>query len=155
MACGDDVSRTIRETKNPNSHTPIVAVTAYSIDPHTPDSFDALIEEPVSSSKLIEVLGKLCGWQPAAPSDLQEETAEKESQRGENSSTQGLPSYASQSAGTAAHQDDTASSGPGNSGPPPRGDDIPDVAYRVTSAGWEVEENFTADTSKRRRRYSQ
>lgn len=65
---GADVARMIRETKNTNSHTPIVAITAYLKELQAPHYFDSLIEKPISSSKLTEVLGNLCQWKPASGS---------------------------------------------------------------------------------------
>lgn len=65
---GADVARMIRETKNANSHTPIVAITAYLKELQAPHYFDSLIEKPISSSKLSEVLRNLCQWRPSSPS---------------------------------------------------------------------------------------
>ncbi|KOS21140.1 Serine/threonine-protein kinase RIM15 [Escovopsis weberi] len=64
---GADVARMIRETKNANSHTPIVAITAYLKELQAPHYFDSLIEKPISSSKLTEVLKSLCQWRPESP----------------------------------------------------------------------------------------
>ncbi|OBR05056.1 Response regulator receiver rim15p [Colletotrichum higginsianum IMI 349063] len=64
---GADVARMIRETKNTNSHTPIVAITAYLKELQAPHYFDSLIEKPISSSKLSEVLKNLCQWKPESP----------------------------------------------------------------------------------------
>ncbi|PPJ53440.1 hypothetical protein CBER1_00316 [Cercospora berteroae] len=71
---GADVARMIRDTKNANSHTPIVAVTGYLKELHAPHSFDALVEKPPTKEKLEEVMGRLChwrsppeGWKPVAP----------------------------------------------------------------------------------------
>ena len=64
---GADVARMIRETKNANSHTPIVAITAYLKELQAPHYFDSLIEKPISSSKLTEVLRTLCQWRPQSP----------------------------------------------------------------------------------------
>lgn len=64
---GADVARMIRETKNANSHTPIVAITAYLKELQAPHYFDSLIEKPISSSKLTEVLRGLCQWKPESP----------------------------------------------------------------------------------------
>ena len=64
---GADVARMIRETKNANSHTPIVAITAYLKELQAPHYFDSLIEKPISSSKLTEVLRTLCQWRPESP----------------------------------------------------------------------------------------
>ena len=64
---GTDVARMIRETKNANSHTPIIAITAYLKELQAPHYFDSLIEKPISSSKLTEVLRSLCHWRPESP----------------------------------------------------------------------------------------
>ncbi|KAJ6788260.1 hypothetical protein PWT90_02397 [Aphanocladium album] len=64
---GADVARMIRETKNTNAHTPIVAITAYLKELQAPHYFDSLIEKPISSSKLTEVLRNLCQWRPESP----------------------------------------------------------------------------------------
>ncbi|KAF7560983.1 hypothetical protein G7046_g3162 [Stylonectria norvegica] len=64
---GADVARMIRETKNANTHTPIVAITAYLKELQAPHYFDSLIEKPISSSKLTEVLRSLCQWRPESP----------------------------------------------------------------------------------------
>jgi len=64
---GADVARMIRETKNANTHTPIVAVTGYLKELQAPHDFDALIEKPPDTNKLTEVMGRLCMWKPAPP----------------------------------------------------------------------------------------
>ncbi|KAK7521824.1 hypothetical protein IWZ03DRAFT_102272 [Phyllosticta citriasiana] len=64
---GADVARMIRETRNPNSHTPIVAVTGYLKELQAPHHFDALIEKPPTIAKLTEVIGRLCQWKPPPP----------------------------------------------------------------------------------------
>ncbi|KAF1730312.1 Serine/threonine-protein kinase cek1 [Beauveria bassiana] len=64
---GADVARMIRETKNTNAHTPIVAITSYLKELQAPQYFDSLIEKPISSSKLGEVLRRLCQWRPESP----------------------------------------------------------------------------------------
>ncbi|TPX08801.1 uncharacterized protein E0L32_009741 [Thyridium curvatum] len=65
---GADVARMIRDTSNANSHTPIVAITAYLKELQAKQHFDSLIEKPISSSKLTEVLGNLCQWKPPTTS---------------------------------------------------------------------------------------
>ncbi|RYP60119.1 hypothetical protein DL769_008268 [Monosporascus sp. CRB-8-3] len=65
---GTDVARMVREVKNVNAHTPIVAITAYLKELQAPHYFDSLIEKPISSSKLVEVLSNLCQWKPPTPS---------------------------------------------------------------------------------------
>jgi serine/threonine-protein kinase RIM15 len=62
---GADVARMIRDTKNANSHTPIVAVTGYLKELQAPHYFDALVEKPPTREKLEEILGRLCHWRPA------------------------------------------------------------------------------------------
>ncbi|KAF2019886.1 putative response regulator receiver RIM15p [Aaosphaeria arxii CBS 175.79] len=64
---GADVARMIRETKNANSHTPIVAVTGYLKELQAPHHFDALIEKPPTIAKLSDTFGKLCQWKPPPP----------------------------------------------------------------------------------------
>lgn len=64
---GADVARMIRDTKNPNSNTPIVAVTGYLKELQAPHHFDALIEKPPTKAKLENTLSKLCYWKPAPP----------------------------------------------------------------------------------------
>ncbi|PNS15874.1 Serine/threonine-protein kinase ppk18 [Sphaceloma murrayae] len=64
---GADVARMIRETKNANTHTPIVAVTGYLKELMAPHDFDALVEKPPDTGKLSEVLGRLCMWKPPPP----------------------------------------------------------------------------------------
>ncbi|CAK7205098.1 rim15, signal transduction response regulator [Sporothrix eucalyptigena] len=64
---GADVARMIRDTTNTNSQTPIVAITAYLKELQARQHFDSLIEKPISSSKLTEVLASLCHWKPPAP----------------------------------------------------------------------------------------
>ena len=72
---GSDVARMIRETKNTNSHTPIIAITAYLKELQAPHYFDSLIEKPISSSKLTEVLRSLCHWRPESPGQSSTSTA--------------------------------------------------------------------------------
>ena len=64
---GADVARMIRDTKNANNHTPIVAVTGYLKELQGPHYFDAMVEKPPTTAKLTDVLGKLCQWKPAPP----------------------------------------------------------------------------------------
>nr|POF12968.1 serine/threonine-protein kinase ppk18 [Quercus suber] len=64
---GVDVARMIRETKNANSHTPMVAVTGYLKELLGAHHFDALVEKPPTKEKLEQVIGQLCQWK--APPD--------------------------------------------------------------------------------------
>ena len=62
---GANVARMIRETKNANDHTPIVAVTGYLKELQAPHHFDALVEKPPNKEKLEAVMGLLCQWKAA------------------------------------------------------------------------------------------
>lgn len=64
---GADVARMVRETKNANCHTPIVAVTGYLRELSAPHHFNELIEKPATHEKLTEVLSRLCHWKPPQP----------------------------------------------------------------------------------------
>lgn len=64
---GADVARMIRDTKNANSQTPIVAITGYLKELQAPHYFDALIEKPPTTSKLTEVMCRLCQWRAPTP----------------------------------------------------------------------------------------
>lgn len=61
---GEDVARMIRSSKNPNSNTPIVAVTGYLKDLSDPHHFTELIEKPATPAKLTDVLERNCNWKP-------------------------------------------------------------------------------------------
>lgn len=62
---GEDVARMIRTSRNPNSNTPIVAVTGYLKDLNDPHHFTELIEKPATMPKLTDVLQRNCHWKPA------------------------------------------------------------------------------------------
>lgn len=64
---GADVARMVRETKNANAQTPIVAITAYVKEVQGSHYFDSVMEKPISSSKLSEMLRSLCQWRPESP----------------------------------------------------------------------------------------
>ncbi|CAG8954929.1 hypothetical protein HYFRA_00008617 [Hymenoscyphus fraxineus] len=99
---GADVARMIRDTKNANSQTPIVAVTGYLKELQAPHHFDALIEKPPTTSKLTEVMCRLCQWKAPAPgqgaaiplSYTQPSGLRQESTRLEDSPTSGSSGYA-------------------------------------------------------------
>ena len=61
---GADVARMVRETRSPNTNTPIIAVTGYLKDLPETHHFDWLIEKPPTLSKLTETLCKFCQWKP-------------------------------------------------------------------------------------------
>ncbi|KAI9825300.1 MAG: rim15, signal transduction response regulator [Thelocarpon impressellum] len=94
---GADVARMIRDTKNANSQTPIVAVTGYLKELQAPHHFDAMIEKPATTSKLTDVMSRLCQWKPQPPggyagsaqtpqSGLRQESARSEDSPGSASS---------------------------------------------------------------------
>ena len=99
---GADVARMIRDTKNANSQTPIVAITGYLKELQAPHHFDALIEKPPTTSKLTEVLVQLCQWKAPRPGQLtsvpypypQPSGLRQESLRIEDSPTSGSSGYA-------------------------------------------------------------
>lgn len=64
---GADVARMIRDTKNANSHTPIVCITGYLKELQGTHHFDALVEKPPTTSKLTEVMSRLCQWKIPPP----------------------------------------------------------------------------------------
>lgn len=66
---GVDVARMIRDTKNANSSTPIIAVTGYLKELPEVHHFNSLIQKPPTLTKLTEVLCKYCNWKPP-PKDL-------------------------------------------------------------------------------------
>ncbi|EME49790.1 hypothetical protein DOTSEDRAFT_68549 [Dothistroma septosporum NZE10] len=91
---GADVARMIRDTKNANSHTPIVAVTGYLNQLQGAHHFDALIEKPPTKEKLEEVMGRLCqwrtppeGWKPPVPQAMPPSGLRKESMPTDDSPT--------------------------------------------------------------------
>lgn len=94
---GADVARMIRDTKNANSHTPIVAVTGYLKDLMAPHYFDALVEKPPTTDKLTEVMGRLCQWKPPPPgwTPLQMSSLAPSSLRKESFAVDGSPTTTS------------------------------------------------------------
>jgi serine/threonine-protein kinase RIM15 len=95
---GADVARMIRDTKNANTQTPIVAVTGYLKELQAPHHFDALVEKPPTTSKLTEVLCRLCQWKAPGPGLpiglLQPSGLRQESIRMEDSPTTSSSGYA-------------------------------------------------------------
>jgi serine/threonine-protein kinase RIM15 len=99
---GADVARMIRDTKNANSQTPIVAITGYLKELQAPHHFDALIEKPPTTSKLTEVMCRLCQWKAPLPGQNTSLTMaypmpsglRQESLRLEDSPTSGSSGYA-------------------------------------------------------------
>lgn len=142
---GADVARMIRETKNANSHTPIVAITAYLKELQAPHYFDSLIEKPISSSKLTEVLRSLCQWRPASPNRAISgplpnpmPVGLKTKPRADDSPTSSLSAFPGRhsSAMISSREDSITSSTFGDSESVTT-DDIPVVISRKTTSEWE------------------
>ncbi|KAB5581066.1 hypothetical protein GE09DRAFT_461563 [Coniochaeta sp. 2T2.1] len=143
---GADVARMIRETKNANSHTPIVAITAYLKELQAPHYFDSLIEKPISSSKLTEVLGNLCQWKPCSPTALKPLSLSlphpipsglrQESSRLEDSPTSGSSGY-HRGPGSSYREDSIGSSLFGDSESVSTVDEIPVVISRKATGDWD------------------
>jgi len=141
---GADVARMIRETKNANSHTPLVAITAYLKELQAPHYFDSLIEKPISSSKLTEVLGTLCQWKPPSPSQSTSLSLSlphpipsglrQESLRLEDSPTSGSSGYAHRS--NSSFREDSMSSMYADS-ESVMTDDIPVLISRKATGDWD------------------
>ena len=106
---GADVARMIRDTKNANTQTPIIAVTGYLKELPQTHHFDSLIEKPPTLEKLEAALSNLCQWRPPPegytflqpPQNIPHSSLRMESRRSEDS-----PS--SQSSGPFAHMPGTS-----------------------------------------------
>jgi serine/threonine-protein kinase RIM15 len=144
---GADVARMIRDTKNANSHTPIVAVTGYLKELQAPHHFDALIEKPPTVAKLSDTLGKLCQWKPPPPnwtpsqsnypsmmpSGLRQESTRQEDSPTSNSS--GFPPIPSGSYRGSSREDSISSSFFGDS-ESRAGEDVPVIIARHNGDDW-------------------
>jgi serine/threonine-protein kinase RIM15 len=144
---GADVARMIRDTKNANSHTPIVAVTGYLKELQAPHHFDALIEKPPTIAKLSDTLGKLCQWKPPPPnwtpsqsmypsmmpSGLRQESTRQEDSPTSNSS--GFPPVPSGSYRGSSREDSISSSFFGDS-ESRAGEDVPVIVARHNGDDW-------------------
>jgi serine/threonine-protein kinase RIM15 len=143
---GADVARMIRDTKNANTHTPIVAVTGYLKELQAPHYFDALIEKPPTISKLTETLGRLCQWkQPPPnwtpnqlypsmmPSGLRQESTRQEDSPTSNSS--GFPTVPSGSYRGSSREDSISSSFFGDA-ESRAGEDVPVIIARHNADDW-------------------
>lgn len=151
---GADVARMIRDTKNANSHTPIVAVTGYLKELHAPHHFDALVEKPPTKEKLQEVISRLCqwkappeGWKPTPPQDIprsrqrQESIATTDDSPTATSSTFGSSNYAFSRDVTRAGSMGSSSFGETDS----QGSSIPLIISRQATNEWDLnglERNF-------------
>ncbi|KAF5870645.1 putative agc protein kinase protein [Botrytis fragariae] len=142
---GADVARMIRETKNANSQTPIVAITGYLKELQAPHQFDALIEKPPTASKLTEVLCRLCQWKepisslnfsPAypPPSGLRQESL-----RLEDSPTSASSGFAHMPAGSfrGSSREDSISSSLFEDTEAFPTDDLPVVINRRPTGDWD------------------
>ncbi|ODQ64739.1 hypothetical protein NADFUDRAFT_83629 [Nadsonia fulvescens var. elongata DSM 6958] len=61
---GEDLVKLIHNTANPNTNTPVICVTSYLKDEMMMNVFNGIIEKPVNSKKLSDMLEKLCCWKP-------------------------------------------------------------------------------------------
>ncbi|ROW00347.1 hypothetical protein VMCG_07301 [Cytospora schulzeri] len=146
---GADVAKMIRETKNANSHTPLVAITAYLKELQAPHYFDSLIEKPISSSKLTEVLTHFCQWKTASPSQSTTmslamahpvpSSLRQESLRLEDSPTSGTSSGFANRPGSSfrgSSRDDSVSSSLFGDSESMSADEIPVVISRKATGDW-------------------
>ncbi len=142
---GSDVARMIRDTKHTNTHTPMVAITSYLKELPAPQYFDSLVEKPISSSKLTEVLSTLCHWKAPAPGQTNSLSLtlphptpsglRQESLRLEDSPTSASSGYAMRS-GSSFREDSISSSLFGDSESVAT-DDIPALVGRKTAGDWD------------------
>jgi len=143
---GADVARMIRDTKNANTHTPIVAVTGYLKELQAPHYFDALIEKPPTIAKLTDTLGRLCQWKAPPPnwtpsqmypsmmpSGLRQESTRQEDSPTSNSSS--FPPIPSGSYRGSSREDSISSSFFGDA-ESRAGDDVPVIIARHNADDW-------------------
>ncbi|TKA31800.1 hypothetical protein B0A50_01879 [Salinomyces thailandicus] len=154
---GADVARMIRDTKNANSHTPIVAVTGYLKELQAPHHFDALVEKPPTKEKLEDVIGRLCqwksapeGWKPTPPQPIPQSNLRQESLPADNSPTTtassgfgpfGNSNALASSVGSSQRDNSMSSSGE----PDSQLDSIPVIISRQATNEWDqtdLERNF-------------
>ncbi|KAI0818203.1 putative response regulator receiver RIM15p [Xylaria sp. FL0064] len=142
---GSDVARMVREVKNVNAHTPIVAITAYLKELQAPHYFDSLVEKPISASKLVEVISNLCQWKPPTPSQSQGiatpnpiSALKPISARLEDSPTSGSSGYAhaGSSSFRGSSREDSISSSMFGDSESVATDDIPIVLSRKATGDW-------------------
>lgn len=149
---GADVARMIRDTKNANSNTPIVAVTGYLKELQAPHHFDGLIEKPPTLTKLTEVMCRLCQWKapppnwtpmshypsmtpaitPALPSGLRQESGPQQDSPTSNSS--GFPPMPSGSYHGSSRDDSISSSFFGDA--EARAEDVDVAIQKQNSDDW-------------------
>ncbi|KAK4247413.1 hypothetical protein C7999DRAFT_32189 [Corynascus novoguineensis] len=141
---GSDVARMIRDTKHANTHTPMVAITSYLKELPAPQYFDSLVEKPISSSKLTEVLSTLCHWKPPSASQSNSLSLalphpvpsglRQESLRLEDSPTSASSGYMARSG--SSFREDSISSVYGDSESVAT-DDIPVLISRKATGDWD------------------
>ncbi|KAK6079105.1 hypothetical protein SCUP515_04138 [Seiridium cupressi] len=148
---GTDLARMVRELKNINAHTPIVAITAYLKELQAPHYFDSLIEKPISSSKLTEVLSNLCQWKPPSPTQnilsplcqpipIAQSGLRHEGARLEDSPTSGSSGYAHRPGSSSfrgSSREDSISSSLFGDSESVTTDDLPVVISRKATGDWD------------------
>lgn len=152
---GADVARMIRETKNANFQTPIVAITGYLKELQQPHYFDELIEKPPTTQKLTDVMARLCQWKAPVPGQTDSvpmaypmpSGLRQESLRQDDSPTSGSSGYVHVTSGSfrgSSREDSIGSSLYGDS-ESVMTDDIPGVMSRKVTGEWDVngEDNIT------------
>ncbi|KAI1422679.1 putative response regulator receiver RIM15p [Xylaria sp. FL1777] len=154
---GSDIARMVREVKNVNAHTPIVAITAYLKELQAPHYFDSLVEKPISSSKLIEVISNLCQWKPPTPSQSQGiatpnpiSALKPISARLEDSPTSGSSGYGhpGSSSFRGSSREDSISSSLFGDSESVATDDIPIVVSRKATGDWGDEAGLGINTEE-------
>lgn len=143
---GADVARMVRETKNANSHTPIVAITGYLKELQAPHYFDELIEKPPTTSKLTEVLCRLCQWKVPSPGQASAGSLaypmpsglRQESLRLDDSPTSGSSGYAQMpgSSFRASSREDSIGSSLFGDSESIMTDDVPVIISRKATGDW-------------------
>jgi serine/threonine-protein kinase RIM15 len=144
---GADVARMIRDTKNANSNTPIVAVTGYLKELSAPHHFDALIQKPPTIAKLSDTLGKLCQWKPPPPNwtpasnvypSMLPSSLRQESSRQEGSPTSNSSSFQPVPSGSyrGSSREDSISSSFFGDNDSRTGDDVPVLITRHNNDDW-------------------
>jgi serine/threonine-protein kinase RIM15 len=144
---GADVARMVRETKNANSQTPIVAITGYLKELQQPHYFDELIEKPPTTSKLTEVLCRLCQWKVPSPGQASAGALaypmpsglRQESLRLDDSPTSGSSGYAQMpgSSFRGSSREDSITSSLFGDSESIMTDDVPVIISRKTTGDWD------------------
>lgn len=141
---GADVARMVRDTKNVNAQTPIIAITGYLKELQAPHYFDALIEKPPTTSKLTEVMCNLCQWKPPVPGQSTYPNyptpsgLRQESMRLDDSPTSGSSGYANIPAGSfrGSSREDSISSSMFGDSESVVVDDVPVIIRRQGTGDW-------------------